>query len=164
MGNDKKWFKGKLRKLKNPEKIKVGDGAYVDAFYEGTVELEVRISENATVIYKMENALYAPDLAYNLLSVSTASKLNRTVEFKGKQCRIISNEGKVLAMAHEVGNLWVVDCEEKVRNEVVCTAVEPSKNKLWHSRFGHLGSKNLKKLVEDDLVEGLDYKHCNENE
>ena len=55
-------------------------------------------------------------------------------------------------MAHEVGNLWVVDCEEKVKNEVACTAVEPTKNKLWHSRFGHLGSKNLKKLMEDDLV------------
>ena len=69
MCNDKKKFKGKLKKLKNSERIKVGDGAFVEAHYEGTVELEVRISDNNTVKYTMENVLYAPDLAYNLLSV-----------------------------------------------------------------------------------------------
>ena len=57
-------------------------------------------------------------------------------------------------MGHKIGKLYVVDCKEKVGNEIVCTAVEPSKNKIWHSRFGHLGGKNLKKLVEENLVEG----------
>ena len=160
MGNDKKWFTGKLRKLKTPEKVKVGDGAYVDAFYEGTVELEIRISENITVTYTMEKVLYVPDLAYNLLSVSEASESNHTVEFKGKHCRITNSEGELLVLGHKIGKLYVVDCKEKVGNEIVCTAVEPSKNKIWHSRFGHLGGKNLKKLVEENLVEGLDYKQC----
>ena len=171
MSNDKKWFTGELRILKDPEtgapraeRIKVGDGAYVEAFYEGTVELKIKLSDNATVIYRMENVLYAPDLAYNLLSVSTATEANHTLQFKGKKCAIINNEGKVSAVANKIGNLWVVDCKEIVENEVVCTAIEPSKNKIWHSRFGHLGSKNLKKLAEEDLVEGLDYKQYENNE
>ena len=112
----------------------------------------------------MENVLYAPDLAYNQLSVSTATEANQTLQFKGKKCAIINNEGKVSAVANKIGNLWVVDCKEIVENEVVCTAIEPSKNKIWHSRFGHLGSKNLKKLAEEDLVEGLDYKQYENNE
>ena len=167
MSNDKKWFKGKLKKLKDPEMIKVGDGAYVKACYEGTVELKVRISENEIIKYTMRNTLYAPDLAYNLLSVSKASKCNQTVVFKGDECKITDSEGKLLVIAKQIGELYFVDCETKDESKFACTAVEPSKisnNKIWHSRFGHLGGKNLSKLMEDNLVEGLEYKQSGDKE
>ena len=32
---------------------------------------------------------------------------------------------------------------------------EITSEKLWHSRYGHLGKENLKKLIKDDLVIGL---------
>ena len=163
MCNDKKQFKGKLRKLREPEMIKVGDGAFIEAWYEGTVELEVRTSENTTVKYTMENALYAPDLAYNLLSVSKASKGGNTVEFKEDKCKITDSEGKLLAVGNKIGELYFVNCETKLENEFACAATEPSKpskNKIWHSRFGHLGGNNLKRLVEENMVEGLDYKQA----
>ena len=169
MCNDKKWFKGKLNKLEVPESIKVGDGAYVEALYEGTIELEIKISENVTQVYTMHNVLYAPDLAYNLLSVSKASKYDNTIEFKGNLCKITSNvNNKLLAVAKKVSELWLVDCKKNLSDEAVyTTAVEPTKptkNKIWHSRYGHLGANNLRKLVDGNLVEGLDYKKCEDNE
>ena len=169
MCNDKRWFKGKLNKLEVPESIKVGDGAYVEALYEGTIELEIKISENVTQVYTMHNVLYAPDLAYNLLSVSKASKYDNTIEFKGNLCKITSNvNNELLAVAKKVGELWLVDCKKNLSDEAVyTTAVEPTKptkNKIWHSRYGHLGANNLRKLVDGNLVEGLDYKKCEDNE
>ena len=159
MCNDRKWFKGKLIKLDKPERIKVGDGAYVEALYKGTVELDIKISEGVKQKYIMHNVLHAPDLAYNLLSVSKASNAYNTVEFKGSQCKITSKTDKIIAVAKKIGELWFVDCDKKLTNEEVHNAVEPkpSKNKIWHSRYGHLGSKNLRKLAEENLVEGLDY-------
>ena len=119
----------------------------------------------------MHNVLYAPDLAYNLLSVSKASKCDNTIEFKGNLCKITSNvNNKVLAIAKKVGELYLVDCKKNLSDEAVyATAVEPTKptntkNKIWHSRYGHLGASNLRKLVEGNLVEGLDYKKCEDNE
>ena len=94
----------------------------------------------------MKNVLYVPDLAYNLLSVSKASDGDNTVEFKGDKCKITDSEDKLLATGSRIGELYFVDLEIKVENEFAYAATEPSKpskNKIWHSRYGHLGGNNL---------------------
>ena len=35
--------------------------------------------------------------------------------------------------------------------------INPSKENLWHHRYGHLGVENLKKLAKDNLVEDFHF-------
>ena len=35
--------------------------------------------------------------------------------------------------------------------------INPSKEDLWHHRYGHLGVENLKKLAKDNLVEDFHF-------
>ncbi len=43
-----------------------------------------------------------------------------------------------------------------VADEHVYIAKEDSNLELWHYRFGHLGMHNVNKLMNDDMVEGMD--------
>ena len=55
-----------LKKLKRNKNVKVGNGEYVQAQFEGTVKLKVRCGYKMTV-FKLSNVLYVPELKYNLL-------------------------------------------------------------------------------------------------
>ncbi len=56
----------------------------------------------------------------------------------------------------EKKELWVLDERGKTKETSESYAVEQKKEeKMWHLRFGHLGGENLKKLVNKEMVKGL---------
>ncbi len=96
--------------------------------------------------------LYLPDLEKNLLSVTATVKLGATVQFEGEKCEITRNS-KVLAVGKMQEKLYVLKI---VADEHVHIAKEDSNLELWHYRFGHLGMHNVNKLMNDDMVKGMD--------
>ena len=56
--------------------------------------------------------------------------------------------------AEQVGKLYHISGIRQPGNEV-----PPSKEYIWHRRYGHLSSKNLKKLSDEELVEEIDLKN-----
>ena len=48
--------------------------------------------------------------------------------------------------------------EIEVANCIETSEQEISNNRLWHSRYGHLGEQNLSKLANNEMVSGLGYK------
>jgi hypothetical protein len=79
-------------------------------------------------------------------------KLGATVQFVGEKCEITRNS-KVLAVGKMQEKLYVLKI---VTDEHVHIAKEDSNLELWHYRFGHLGMHNVNKLMNDDMVEGMD--------
>ena len=61
------------RSLNEPEKVTLGDGYSLNAIGRGMVELVMRLPEGKRKKCKLQNTLFVPDLAYNLLSVSKVS-------------------------------------------------------------------------------------------
>ena len=112
MSNTRKQIRN-LRRLKVKQRVKVGNGQYVEAKYEGTVKLRIR-SGRRVRLFKLSNVLYVPELKYNLLSVAKASQAGKKVLFDHHGCEIINaSTQEVLGSAMKVGNLYYVDLANK---------------------------------------------------
>ena len=88
MCNDDKLFV-KLRSLKQPLEVTLGDGCTVEATGQGTVVLEMASTSGKMSRCKLHEVLYVPDLSNNLLSVSKAVEAGKVVEFSETSCQIL---------------------------------------------------------------------------
>ena len=158
MCNDESLF-SEIKPLLKSQAVQVGDGHSVEAKGEGTVELKITLSTGVSCC-KLSNVLYVPDLSYNLLSVSKAAKSGKVIEFHGNGCNIINKNSKIIAAATKIGDLYFLNCINDDTAYTVQNNKFDSRSKmvtLWHRRFGHLGENNLKNLLKNNLVTGLDF-------
>jgi hypothetical protein len=56
-------------------------------------------------------------------------------------------------------NLYLVDFNTSEAQLSICLLTKSSMGWLWHRRLGHVGMKQLNKLVKHDLVRGLKVSH-----
>ena len=103
-----------------------------------------------------EGAVYVPGLAYNLVSVSKAADAGKTVHFDDSVCEFQNKSGEVIAVGAREGSLFYLKVARKSR-ESVSVAHNKNKKRLWHRRLGHLNEQSMKRLVDKDLVNQLDY-------
>ena len=87
----------------------------------------------------------AQNLAKNLFLLTIAVKLDE--------------KGKIISTATKFRNLYYLNFEEK---QVSAHAARTCSNndtreEIWHRRYGHVGAKNLQKLVREIMVNGLDF-------
>jgi hypothetical protein len=69
---------------------------------------------------------------------------------------IISVDGSNLIFkGFRCENLYLVDFNASEAKLSTCLLTESSMGWLWHRRLGHVGMKQLNKLVKHDLVRGL---------
>ena len=52
------------------------------------------------------------------------------------------------------GDLYIVDLTKKAQPRT-CFIAKSSKGWLWHRRLGHVGMRNLDKLIEGDHILGV---------
>ena len=152
MCNDQTQFSD-LRQLKENQEVTLGDGHHLKATAEGTVKIETLLPDGTTQMCTMENVLYVPDLSYNLLSVAKASEARKISKFS---CELINHDGKTIAFATRVENLYYLEYCRK-RQEV---NVAGSKEKLWHRRYGHVGEQGLQKLASGRTVRKKSIGFC----
>ena len=98
MNSDKNDFK-KLLFYDVPKKVKVGDGKYVEALGEGTIDIEVRIGSKVKM-RRLKNGLYVPSLAYSLLSGGKATTAHLTVSFANNMCTNTDTKRKIIAVGN----------------------------------------------------------------
>ena len=153
MCNDKELF-SELRSLGTPQEVMLGDGHVLQATAEGTVTLETLLPDGSTKKCKLESVLLLPKLSYSLLSVSKASEAGKTTRFDSSGCEIVNKDGKVIAFATRVGNLYYM---EYCRKAQWINVAEKSKERLWHRRYGHIGEQKLQRMAKGELVRQLDY-------
>ena len=132
----------------------LGDGHHLKAEGSGTITLEVDKSDRKQETCTLKDVLYVPDLSYNLLSVSRATKAGKTVDFSEAGCEIVDGSQRLIATGSREGSLYFLDCSGNDRQQAN-VAGSVSQEKLWHRRYGHLGMQNLERLVVEDMVVGL---------
>ncbi len=137
--------------FKEPCIVNLGDNRSILAYGKGTYCIVADLGDRVQNI-SLRDVFYLPDLEKNLLSVRAMVKLGATVQFVGEKCEITWNS-KVLAVGKMQEKLHVLKI---VADEHVHIAKEDSNLELWHYRFGHLGMHNVNKLMNDDMVEGMD--------
>ena len=111
----------------------------------------------------LQDVLFVPDLAYNLLSVTSAAKRGKVTTFFESMCEIKDAKSRMVASGHREGSLYYLDYEGATQqvhsirsNEIV------KKGTIWHRRFGHLGVQSLQSLAKGSMVVGLDLDRSEE--
>jgi transposase InsO family protein len=103
------------------------------------------------------NVLLVESLNFNLLSVAQICDLGFKCIFGPEDVEIISLDGKNMAFkGFRYENLYLVDFGAKEAQLSTCLISKSSLGWLWHRRLGHVGMKQLNRLVKYKLVRGLD--------
>ncbi len=151
MCNDEGYYKD-ITVLDNPQEVSLGDGRVLKATAEGTVSLQMLLTDGTKKRCNLGNVLLIPKLAYNLLSISKVSDAGKTVKFDDEKCEISNSRGECIA----IGNLYYLQFDRQ-QQQHLNVVINGNKERLWHRRYGHMGEQSLHRLVRDGLVEDFDY-------
>lgn len=100
----------------------------------------------------LNKVLYIPELSKNLLSVSAITEREAEVTFTKEKVIITKNNVKVLEGEKLKSGLYAINLENKGETSLMTERI--NKVQKWHKKLGHLGSANMKKLI--DLSTGID--------
>ena len=98
---------------------------------QGTGVVTLKLPGGRTLTGRLNDVLYVPQLAYNLLSVSKMTEMGKKMRFNDFEGRIVNDEGELVAIALKTGNFHYLNCEwvdGNVVNAVNCTTME----NVWH--------------------------------
>ena len=100
--------------------------------------------------------LLVESLNFNLLSVAQLCDLGYKCIFDVDDVEIISVDGyNLIFKGFRYKNLYLVDFNTREAQLSTCLLTKSSMGSLWHRRLGHVGMKQLNKLIKHDLVRGL---------
>ena len=140
--------------LASSQDVTLGDGHRLAAVGSGTVILTVEVSPDKFKTCKLSDVLHVPNLSYNLLSVAKATENGKRSVFTSTGCKFIDADSKIVASGKKIDRLYYLNYKTKQTAAVTQDSCLPPE-KLWHRRYGHLGMQNIKKLVSDEMVIGL---------
>ena len=100
----------------------------------------------------MKDVLYIKGLKANLLSITQICDEDFLVQFSKKGCIIIDEEGiQVLEGKRTTNNCYRVVPTAPIS----CRIAHVDMLELWHQRFRHANFKQVAKVFEFEVVEGL---------
>lgn len=155
MCNDQNMFT-EMKELGSQEKVTLGDGSLLQVVGEGTIDMEMLLSNGSNRGCTLKKVLYVPKLAYNLVSVSRAAEAGKTVHFENSSCEFQNESGETIAFGERHGSLYHLKFDRKPQ-ESVNVVQTANKERLWHRRFGHLNEQSMQKMLKKKMVNHLDY-------
>ncbi|GJS18627.1 putative ribonuclease H-like domain-containing protein [Tanacetum coccineum] len=114
-----------------------------------------------------EDVYFVNELKFNLFSVSQMCDKKNYVLFTDTECLVLSpnfkfsDENQILLKIPRKDNMYSFDMKNIVPKETLTCLVAKAtsdESMLWHRRLGHINSKNINKLVKDNMVRGLPTK------
>jgi hypothetical protein len=101
--------------------------------------------------------LLVKSLNFNLLSMAQLCDLGFKCIFRVDNVEIISVDGSNLIFkGFRYENLYLVDFNASEAKLSTCLFTKSSMGWLWHRSLGHVGMKQLNRLVKHDLVRGFE--------
>lgn len=130
--------------------VLLGDNTKLRIKREG----EVRIRLTSGDVIKLINVLHVPEITKNLLSVKQlVSDRRHAVNFDNGTCNIL-RDGRLLAQADLVHNLYALrtrdQCRSEVHNVRTIRINSESLTDLWHKRLGHPSMKKMCNILKSD--------------
>ena len=142
------------KSFKSPVKVKLADNSTLYAYGKGSVAL-LAYDGTRQVSVTLHDVLYVPRIQNKLLSLPTVTEKGAEVQFKGQFCRIIIDD-KSYTIGHKYGKLYKLNSEPVQTSYFGSTAGGNRSQSIWHYRLGHLGANNMKKMLKEGLVDGMD--------
>lgn len=126
-------------------------------------DISIKMFHDGGSSVTMKNVLFVKELKCNLMSIRSLTKKGYSILFEGDYAYASIN-GKVKFIAHADRQLYEVVFH--VEHDVFAgVAGEDNLNHvsqiLWHFRLGHLNVFDMKKLVNQQMVDGIDKLNMN---
>ena len=142
MIGDKTLFK--TLKEKVGDYVTFGDGSHAQVLGKWSIEIPG--------LPLLKDVLYIKGLKTNLLSITQICDEDFLVQFSKKRC-IIINEERIQVLE---GNKTPDNCYGLVPTAPIsCRSARVDMLELWHHRFGHANFKQVAKVSNLEVVEGL---------
>lgn len=156
MVNDKSYFDD-LKQI-DPIKIAIAkDGEMLEAKQCGNISVKT-VQNGESTNRTMSDVLFVKDLKCNLMSIGKLCDRDYEVTFTKHGARI-SKDGQVQFTANRNGSLYEVEFQVK-KDAFAGVADEWSRKKqiqsLWHQRLCHLNVFDMKKLITQEMVTGIE--------
>lgn len=138
--------------------IDVANGNKESVKGKGTIKIAMVNDCGSVHSAAIQDVLYAPDIAGNMISVLKLCRRGYEVLFKGEQCTI-SKDKLTVAIADVEDNLYQLREQQRVyavQNHEKCIH-------YWHKLFGHRDSEAIRKMAASNLIEGLKIVDCGIN-
>jgi transposase InsO family protein len=110
--------------------------------------------------HSISNVFLVDSLDYNLLSVSQLCKMGYNCLFTDIGVTVFRRSDDSIAFKGVLeGQLYLVDFNENTAELNTCLIAKTNMGWLWHRRLGHVGMKNLHKLLKEEHILGLTNVH-----
>ena len=103
----------------------------------------------------IDNVLLVEGLKHNLLSISQLCDSGSNVSFSHEECIIKNFDGFILFTAKRQNNLYKIDLEDFLDQNVSCLVSIKREQWIWHKKLGHTSLRLISKLNKHNLVRGL---------
>lgn len=103
--------------------------------------------------FLFENTLFVPSLRSNLLLVAKIVDKGHTIIFSNTGASVKDQRGNTRLTAKREGNLFIVHTKSEIANAV---SSKNNDSMEWHKRLGHLNRTDMKLMVENKLITGID--------
>jgi transposase InsO family protein len=142
-----------------PIKIKMGNDSTVEAKKMGDIIITLK-HEGINNTIRLSEVLYVPEITTNLMSVSELSKAGYGMVFKGEEGTILTPTGKICAQGIIKEGLYTFEGSFQKNYAFITSHISTRTSDycLWHSRYGHLHSQGLSRLINGKMVHGLPRK------
>lgn len=151
MCSDRKQFRA-MENVREKKQVRVGNGTMVDVKGIGTVQV-MAWNGKEWVKTDLNNALYIPELAVNLFSLSTALDKNLEMHSDKDRCQLLDKEGKVKAIAKRQGNLYKMHFKTQNFVQEVTSECNLASLAEWHCRLAHINFEQVRKLLKRNAIE-----------
>ncbi|GBE83911.1 Retrovirus-related Pol polyprotein from transposon TNT 1-94 [Sparassis crispa] len=147
-----------------PKPITAADGWAFHATGQGTVALKVPNGDQWTTVM-LQDVLYAPDIAFALISVARADAAGYSAIFEQGECRIISrSKGRIVGHIPSNNGLFRVEHARTTAGIVLLPPGDVVEHGLvttsvmdFHRRMGHISPMIAEHLVREGRVEGVHF-------
>ncbi|OJA09474.1 hypothetical protein AZE42_07140, partial [Rhizopogon vesiculosus] len=134
-----------------PQEIYTADGSTLSAIGRGDVNINLPLGDKRMTVV-LKDMLYAPKMAFTLISANCIAGAGLAVHFKDRMCRILSPgpQHKVIVEIPQVEGLYAVATQSMHHANVARTKL--TVNELHHV-LGHISQMAIKHAIS--LVDGL---------
>ena len=149
--------KGKFREIVAAKSQLVNLANNNSTKIEGSGVVKLNTREGVTA--KLEDTLFVPDLRSNLLSVGKMTQHGFEVIFKKDEAVILDprTKEKVMTSTRKRDLYYVTESiGQTEESRIAHSAKSPLQE--WHERFGHLNEKDLKNIIRQQKIDGVNIK------
>lgn len=142
--------------------VKLADGRMLEIIGTGNCRIHLEDGNQHITNCKLTNVKYVPSLKGNYISIRWLNKRGIDVYFHDRKADIIK-DGRVLATATISDGLYRLQSREKSME--ICEIQKNSNRKMciheMHSVLGHENSESIRKLMDENLITGIELINCN---